>query len=788
MRTFGPLVQLRAQCYHQRMAAQNPAMGKAKRQANVPLWSALLVTVLTSGLLLAHRTGQLNMPGLEEAELATVDARFQLRGPRRTLDDQIVIVGFDDRLRQTAPEVFQQRAGWAKFLTALQQYQPKLVGLDAFFATPELPLPESVTRAVNQALTELTPSEIARSLAVQHAHEALQAVQKATQGDAVLAHALKNSGNVLLPLLFFLDHGEDSPLTPGQTERPGQPEPPGLKGARVNESVLVERDRGQRPPRAEMPVYAALPQLAEVALGAGAVNVLRDTDGKVRRVFAVIEHGGRYYQAMGLALASRAQPGLGTTYVTGAPTLGLGPHPLPLDPRGVAILDFLGPEGAFPYISAADVLSGQVTPQQLAQKIVLVGYTDAARDRVATPYDTAVPGVEIHATLLHNALHEELLRRAPGWLSALGVLLLGLLLTAAQIRRVRQQRAWLPGLAAALLSLGWLLAAYLLFRQRILIDVAGPLGAIVLTALAAVSTALATEGREKAHLRTAFSRYVSGSLVEKILEDPSRVRLGGERRDLTVLFSDIRGFSRFSEQMEPEALSAFLNEYLTPMTQIVLDHGGMLDKYIGDAVMAVYGAPLELPQHVTAACQSALEMQEKLAKLREEWAARGLPRVEIGVGINCGLMSVGNMGSTMRFDYTVMGDAVNLAARLEALTKELGCRILCGPHVPEMADKSLVFRELDRVRVKGRDGALAVHELVGTLGNSPLDASALAMYAQGLAAYRQRNWREARTVFATFLSLHPDDGPAQKMLGRLEELEKQPLEHEWDGVYEQHSK
>ncbi len=763
------------------MVQATPTVRKAPRRANVPLWSALLATVLTAAALLGHHTGQWTIPGLAEAELATVDARFSLRGALPPGDGQIVVVGFDDRLRQTAPDVFQRRAGWATFLRALAKYQPRAVGLDAFFSTPELPLPAPVTATVAQALAALTPAEVARSPAVALAQQALLQVTDAVHGDDALAAALRESRVVLLPLLFFLDHGEDAPLPPDS------PEPPGLKGARLTEGVVTDAPAGQRPPRAEAAVYGSLPVLAAAAAGAGAVNVLRDVDGKVRRVVTVIQHGERYYQPLGLSLAQHAG-NLPTSYVTGDPTVQLGPHALPVDRDGTATLNFLAPDGGFRTYSAADVLAGTLPRAALQDKLVLVGYTDAARDRLATPFDTAVPGVQIHATLAHNALHDELLHRAPGWSSALALLLMGAMLTAAQIQRVRQRRAWLAGMLALGLALGWLALAQALFVDRWLVDVAGPLAGIVVVALAATSTALATEGREKAHLRAAFSQYVSGSLVERLLDDPSRVRLGGERRELSVLFSDIRGFSSFSEKMEPEALSAFLNEYLTPMTAIVLEQGGMLDKYIGDAVMAVYGAPLPQADHAAAACRSALAMHKALAALNAAWLPRQLPALHIGVGINTGMMSVGNMGSEMRFDYTVMGDAVNLASRLEALTKELRCGILCGPLVPARAGPAFVFREVDAVRVKGRGGALSVFELCGTAEDCPLDAAALGYYAAALAAYRALRWDEARAAIQIFLAAQPSDGPALRLAALIEALAAEPPPANWDGVYDQRNK
>jgi adenylate cyclase len=327
-----------------------------------------------------------------------------------------------------------------------------------------------------------------------------------------------------------------------------------------------------------------------------------------------------------------------------------------------------------------------------------------------------------------------------------------------------------------------------LFRQGMLVGVAEPIAGVGLIALLATTVALAIEGREKANLRMAFGQYVSSGLVEKILDDPGQVRLGGERRPLTVLFSDIRGFSSFSERMQPENLSSFLNEYLSPMTHLVLQQGGMLDKYIGDAVMAVYGAPLPQADHAAAACRTALQMQQEIARLNIAWRARGLPDIQVGIGINTGEMSVGNMGSDVRFDYTVMGDAVNLASRLEGLTKEVGCAILCGPDVPAAVGDGFVFRELDRVRVKGRGGSVQVYELVGTRGQARLDATALVAYAAVLESYRERDFATARAGLQAFVAAHADDPAAAKLLARIDVMAQDPPGPGWDGVYDQKNK
>jgi adenylate cyclase len=325
----------------------------------------------------------------------------------------------------------------------------------------------------------------------------------------------------------------------------------------------------------------------------------------------------------------------------------------------------------------------------------------------------------------------------------------------------------------------YVVVAQLIFAGGLIIPVATPIVMATLVLVAATIGGLATEGREKAHLRAVFSQYVSRTVVDKVLADPSRMKLGGERKELTVLFSDIRGFSAFAEGMGPETLASFLGEYLTPMTDLVLESGGTLDKYIGDAVMAIWAAPVDLPDHAARACDVALRMQEALVTLNKKWKAEGKPEIAIGIGINTGAMSVGNMGTPARFDYTVLGDQVNLGARLEALTKEYGVDILVGEATAKAAGEGYVFREVDLVRVKGRAGAAPVYELVGRAGVEVDDR-----FAEALATYRRGEFEAARTQFAALSS----DATAAVMAKRCAELATNPPPEGWDGVYEQRSK
>ncbi len=751
---------------------------------NAPLATAAAATLLCAGVYAGHRAGWWQVPALQRFELTTIDARFKLRGERKPKDDDIVILAVDDRTRAEAPEVFQTRRGWAKLLSAASKYEPLALGLDLFYAAPEVAISPEVIRKVRAAFEALkAPADQPQTPDVKLAFEALDAVLEETRGDQALAAAIEQSQRIFLGVFF------GQPETPGERQPRALPEPEGLELARFGEAVAVAQPPSRRPFNASY-VIRTLPSIGKGAVGAGAINVVEDADGEVRRVNAVLEYGGRYYMHMGLAMAlAKLGHGAYASYVTGDNKILIGDTAVPVTRRGEAILSQLGPRQTFPYVSAADVLSGKAPKSALEGKLVFVGFADAARDKIETPFDSQIDGVEIHATLAYNILHGELMREAPAGTTLATILILGALLTLAQIRRVRQRRAWVAAVAALVLAVGYLIAADVVFAYRsYILEVAAPLMSVVFVALATLSVSLFTEGREKAQYRAAFSQYVNDTLAERIANDWSVATLGGERRELTVLFSDIRGFSRFSEKLEPEVLSDYLNEYLTPMTRLVMDEDGMLDKYIGDAVMAVYGAPIDMTDHAARACRTAMAMLMALEPLNERWRKLGLPEIAIGVGVNSGAMSVGNMGSDAKFDYTVMGDAVNLGARLEGLTKEYKVDVLVGQRTAEMASEHFLFRELDLVRVVGRESTARIYELVGPRGQVDVTDDDIATYEQALDSYRAREWDRAEAGFRAYAEAHPGDGPSQVMLSRIENLREHPPGDDWDGVFAQVSK
>jgi adenylate cyclase len=292
-----------------------------------------------------------------------------------------------------------------------------------------------------------------------------------------------------------------------------------------------------------------------------------------------------------------------------------------------------------------------------------------------------------------------------------------------------------------------------------------------------------TEEREKKKIRNAFQYYLTGSVINEMLKDPSKLKLGGDKKDLTVLFSDIRGFTTVSEKMSPEELVHLLNEYLTAMTNMVFKYDGLLDKYMGDAVMAVFGAPLDQPDHAFRACRTALGMMEELKKLQKKWAEEGKPVLDIGIGINSGDMVVGNMGSDMRFDYTVMGDMVNLGSRLEGVNKEYGTNVIISEYTYNDVKDELFCRELDSVIVKGKKLPVKIYELLGERKDAEKWEKSVGLFKEGLLKYRQGLWDEAIVSFRKVLEVKPDDAPSSLYIKRCEELKKKPPEGLWDGVF-----
>jgi adenylate cyclase len=518
----------------------------------------------------------------------------------------------------------------------------------------------------------------------------------------------------------------------------------------------------------------------------GFFSTLRDRDGVVRRAPLVAQCGGELHVSLALALLESVQ---GRRAVVlgdreGTREIRLGSTSLATDEGGRVLINFRGPRGTFPHYSASDVLVGRVSREALAGKVVLIGATEIGiGDLQTTPFGTVFSGVEVLANVVDNLLAGNVLRRHDGLLfvELAALVLLGFLVSLVVPRL--QNAAHGAGLVVALLILLVGATTYAFVAEGIWINLTYPALTLAVVYMAVAVTHGITVDARARMVRRRFETYVQPAVVNEMVNHPGSFRLGGERRDLSILFSDVRDFTTLAEEIGPDDVSRLLNEYLTPMTDIVLESRGTLDKYIGDAIVAFWGAPLPVEGHPVRACEAALAMQEEIARLRAERRdLAGVDRLQVGIGIHSGEVVVGNMGSDQRFDYTVTGDGVNLCSRLEGLTKFYGVSIIASSDLVGRVEGFQV-RELDTIRAKGKKESVQLFEILGRDGAAALSPGLVETYAEGLRAYREGRWREAERALREALSASGGrDGPSALLLQRIEILEENPPSA-WDGIW-----
>ncbi len=535
---------------------------------------------------------------------------------------------------------------------------------------------------------------------------------------------------------------------------------------------------------------ANLPQFQRAAQAAGFFNMLADDDGTARRMRMVLPFVSNYHLSLSASTLRLAfggempRAGSTTTHFLGRdyrqPWIEVGGLKVPLNRDGTVHVPYRA--GApFPYVSAADVLKGRAKIGQLENRVLLVGSTaPGLSDLRVTPFSSTFPGVEIHAHLITGMLDGNT-RYMPAW--ADDVRLLAVLLLGGLIAWVVVRLGPTLGLLATLATLALLLGLYALAWNHLwVIPIAAPLITVLGLYLLNAAYGFFTVSAARQHITKLFGQYVPPELAAQMSANPAHYTMAAQSRDMSVLFSDIRGFTDFSENLAPTELADVLNAYLNTMTHIVQQHRGTIDKYMGDAIMAFWNAPIDLPDHAARAVQTGLDMQAALPKLNEEFAARGWPHVKIGVGVNTGRMSVGNMGSEFRMSYTVMGDAVNMGSRLEGITKQYGVGILATEATVE-ADPVHAFMKVDDVRVKGKLKPMEIYEVLGEKATLPAEVSENARaFEAAFAAYQQQQWDEAER------QLHELNARAPRVLydiylERITLSRKTPPAPDWDGVF-----
>jgi adenylate cyclase len=529
-----------------------------------------------------------------------------------------------------------------------------------------------------------------------------------------------------------------------------------------------------------------IPVLSQAAPGSGFMNFAPDADGVIRRVPLLMSYQDKYYPSLALDAVMNllgSRQAIVRTTSGGPESMRISNMIIPLDSKGQLLLNFRGPSKTFRYISAGDVLRDKIEPDTFKGKIVFVGTSAAGLKDIRTmPLDPVYPGVETHATVVDNILTGEFLHR-PDWALGLELVFIvaaGLMATVFLV--------WLGGLwmvvPMAILAAGALFGTLYIFQKHGMYF--SPF--MPLLTLAGNFTLLTfqkfwLEEKEKRKIKNTFEHYLSPDVIKRVIKNPDLLKLGGEKKNLSILFSDIRSFTNISESMSPQELVSFMNEYLAAMTEIILKNGGTLDKYMGDAIMAFFGAPEDMKDHALVAGNTALEMLEKLDECRDKWCLPGSYSLEIGIGISSGEVIVGNMGSRKRFSYTVMGDQVNLSSRLEGLTKEYGVKTLISRFTREQAGEKLICREIDLVRVKGKEQPVAVYEPFAKDVFTQGRFAFIPCFEQGLEAYRGQEWGKAETFFNKVLEMKPGDKPSLIYIERCKKMAQAPPGPEWDGVW-----
>jgi adenylate cyclase len=717
-----------------------------------------------------HAGRRYQIPFIDRFENIVYDARLRMT-MANNVDPRIVIIDIDEKSLAAEGRWPWRRDKLGTMLDQLfDHYKVGIVGFDIVFAERD----ESSGLGI---LRELGQKELKGNAQYQ---AVLKEVAPQLEYDRVFAEKLKNRAIVLGYYLSDVRSEDGKGRSSGALPRPVLP-----AGTFKGRNIVFTSWAG----------YGSnLEEFQQAAASGGHFNPWPDDDGVTRRVPMLAEYNGAYYESLSMAMI---RLGLGLPPVVpgfpedkfwsknypGLEWVDIGSVRVPVDNLVTALVPYRGNQGSFQYISATDVLHGNTPLDSLKNKIVLVGTTaPGLYDLRAAPVASVYPGVEIHANLIAGMLDGSIKQRPPYVLGAEVVLLLlsgiGMALLLPMLNPLRATALTVVVIVAVFATnvLVWT-------EGNLVLPLASGLLMIAMLFALNMSYGFFVESRAKRQITGLFGQYVPPELVDEMSKDPEAFSMEGESRELSVLFTDVRGFTTLSEGLDPKELSKLMNEFLTPLTRIIYKHRGTIDKYMGDCIMAFWGAPLSDPEHARHAVMAGLEMHRVLAELQPHFKDRGWPPIHIGVGVNSGRMSVGNMGSEIRLAYTVMGDAVNLASRLEGITRQYGVRMIVGEttraEVPEV-----LFRELDKVKVKGKEAPVAIFEPIGL--SEEIEKAVqdeLKIWGQVLRLYRACDWDMAELQLINLMKIAPDSGLYRLFLERIAHLRKNPPEDGWDGSW-----
>jgi adenylate cyclase len=730
---------------------------------------------ITIGIVLLGIVAYQRVPFLDLMELKTVDLRFVSRGLVAP-GPEVVLAVVDEKSLEEQGKWIWPRSKFAQMIRILSESGAKVIAFDVGFLEPDL---NSTVEVVNNVET------VVNSLGIENdkLDTYLKQARHQADNDLVLAEAIRESKAKVVLGYFFQMSPEGLEYLDEDTVNVQ------IDNARASRYSMIRYTSPQA--EAVQLAQAFMPQ-SNIAILAGSTrysgyfNMFPDRDGGVRWVPLVVRCQKQLYAPLSVQ-AVRAYTGRSPTVLIaeyGIQKIAIGKLGTPTDEDGRIMVNYRGGEKTFPHISITDILQRRIPPETFKDKIVLVGATAIGiYDMRVTPFSSIYPGLEIHANVIDNILHQSFLQR-PNWarlFDLVAIVLIGLSL-GLLLPRLRA----LPGIAAAigLLFTYILLCQYLFSHLGAWLNLVYPAFVLILTYVCLTVYKYLTEERQKKFIKDAFSTYLAPSVVSQLIKSPEKLVLGGEDRVITAFFSDVQSFTSISERLTPKELVELLNELLTEMTDVILRHEGTVDKFEGDAIIAFFGAPNTLEDHAARACKACVDMQKRLVELRAKWKAEDRPELNMRIGLNTGSAVVGNMGSKNRMDYTMMGDAVNTAARLEGANKVYGTYTMISDATYIAAKDEIFVRELDTVNVVGKGEPVGVYELLGYPEEIDGDLkSVVDQYSRGIGAYRNQTWDEAISHFSAALSLDPLDGPSQTMLNRCREFKANPPDKDWDGAF-----
>lgn len=743
---------------------------KSSFKKRIPFFISISFIIATIGFY------RVELPFLKFMELKTYDLRFVYRGTLKP-GNEIALIVIDEKSLDEIGRWEWPRSVVTELIHKLKKSNAKVIGFDIAFPEPDQ---HSELKTIISIRDEAEKHEISS----QEFYHTLSKKAAQADTDGILARTFRDAGNVVIGYFF---HKEKEVLKDSRRNH-----------AQFEEyTAKLEYPFYTLPSRTEtaddFPMIEAqslelnLPSFTSASKFSGYFNIIKDSDGVVRTIDLVTRYKDHFLIPLSLQVLRSYLDYLEVElkfHEGGIEKVRLGDIDIPCDFAGKMFINYRGRQNTFKHYSFTDIIHDRIPANEFNGKIVLVGATaKGIHDECNTPLDKEFPGIEVHANVIDTILRDDFLSRSQ-WVMLLDILIIiGMgLLTGLMLPRFK---AILGALFTAIIFFSYLFVTCSVFTHyRLIVSIIYPLMVLLLTYIAITAYYYMIEEREKRRIRATFQHYLAPSVVEEILEDPDKLKLGGEEKELTILFCDIRNFTTISEKLSPSQIEQLLNEYLTVMTTVVFKHDGTLDKYMGDNIMAFFGAPLDQPDHYLRACLTATGMMEELKILQQKWEKRRLPPLNSGIGINSGPMVVGNMGSASLFDYTVIGDNVNLGSRLEGLNKQYGTNIIVSEFTYRHVKDEFKFRELDLVQVKGKEKAVKIYELLRK-EDMPLKGEELFLihYKEGLKRYRNREWTKAIEEFDATLKAFPDDATSRLYIKRCEAFQEAPPPEDWDGVY-----